>query len=571
METERRDLLPLLSVRDVSFTYREALAPALRGVSFDLSPGELLVVMGASGAGKSTLCRCLNGLIPHFLRGALTGKIIAVGRDTQHTRVAECAQQVGLVFQDFEAQLFSTNVELEVAFGAESLGLPRRQIAERVWKLLALVGLTHLAARRPASLSGGEKQRLAIAAALAADPPVLVLDEATSDLDPVGKAAVFKLARQLAGDAARRGVVFAHHDAEEAVGASRVLVLSHGQAVALDTPARVLSQPELLEANGVAPLAATSVLAALGLDERPLDEESAAERLLSRGLRIGEGTIGAWAERDRALAAGYGEPVIEAGGLGYAYSGGAAAISGIDLTIQRGEFVAVIGQNGSGKTTLVKHFNGLLRPTSGEVLVGGEPTRGQSLRSLAAEVGYVFQNPDNQIFAPTVLEEVAFGPRNFGLDDTEARARVAESLAAVGLTGREEEDPFSLTKGERQRVAVASVLAGRPEVLIFDEPTTGLDDRESRAMMALIEQLNRRGHTVIVVTHAMWLAAEHAHRVVVMQEGRIVLDAPTRAAFSQIDMLRRAAIIPPQVVRLSQLLGGTALTAPELIEALRGR
>ena len=570
METERRDLLPLLSVRDVSFTYREALAPALRGVSFDLSPGELLVIMGASGAGKSTLCRCLNGLIPHFLRGAMTGEVIAVGRDTRRTRVAECARQVGLVFQDFEAQLFSTNVELEVAFGAESVGLPRQQIAERVWKLLELVGLTHLAARRPASLSGGEKQRLAIAAALAADPPVLVLDEATSDLDPAGKAAVFDLARQLAGDASR-GVVFAHHDAEEAVGASRVLVLSHGQAVALDTPARVLSQPELLEANGVAPLAVTLVFAALGLDERPLDEESAAERVLSRGLRIGEGRIAAWAERDRARAAGYGETVIEVRGLGHAYGGGAAVISEVDLRIQRGEFVAIIGQNGSGKTTLVKHFNGLLRPTSGEVLVGGEPTRGQSLRSLAAKVGYVFQNPDNQIFAPTVLEEVAFGPRNFGLDDTEARARVAESLAAVGLTGREEEDPFSLTKGERQRVAVASVLAGRPEVLIFDEPTTGLDDRESRAMMALIEELNRRGHTVIVVTHAMWLAAEYARRVVVMQEGRVVLDAPTRAAFSQIEVLRRAAIIPPQAVRLSQLLGGTALTVSELVEALRGR
>jgi len=570
METERRDLLPLLSVRDVSFTYREALAPALRGVSFDLSPGELLVVMGASGAGKSTLCRCLNGLIPHFLRGAMTGEVIAVGRDTRRTRVAECARQVGLVFQDFEAQLFSTNVELEVAFGAESVGLPRQQIAERVWKLLELVGLTHLAARRPASLSGGEKQRLAIAAALAADPPVLVLDEATSDLDPAGKAAVFDLARQLAGDASR-GVVFAHHDAEEAVGASRVLVLSQGQAVALDTPARVLSQPELLEANGVAPLAVTLVFAALGLDERPLDEESAAERVLSRGLRIGEGRIAAWAERDRARAAGYGETVIEVRGLGHAYGGGAAVISEVDLRIQRGEFVAIIGQNGSGKTTLVKHFNGLLRPTSGEVLVGGDPTRGQSLRSLAAKVGYVFQNPDNQIFAATVLEEVAFGPRNFGLDDIEARARVAESLAAVGLTGREEEDPFSLTKGERQRVAVASVLAGRPEVLIFDEPTTGLDDRESRTMMALIERLNLRGHTVIVVTHAMWLAAEYAHRVVVMQEGSIVLDAPTRAAFSQIEMLRRAAIIPPPAVRLSQLLGGTALTVSELVEALRGR
>jgi energy-coupling factor transport system ATP-binding protein len=260
---------------------------------------------------------------------------------------------------------------------------------------------------------------------------------------------------------------------------------------------------------------------------------------------------------------------VEARGLAHCYRAGAAVISGVDLTIRRGEFVAIIGQNGSGKTTLVKHFNGLLRPTTGEVLVGGEPTRGQSLRSLASRVGYVFQNPDNQIFASTVFEEVAFAPRNFGLDDREARARVAESLAAVGLTGREEEDPFSLTKGERQRVAVASVLAGRPEVLIFDEPTTGLDDRESRTMMALIEQLNRRGHTVIVVTHAMWLAAEYAHRVVVMQEGSVVLDAPTRAAFSQTDLLRRAAIIPPQIVRLSRLLGGAALTVPELAQALR--
>jgi energy-coupling factor transport system ATP-binding protein len=203
------------------------------------------------------------------------------------------------------------------------------------------------------------------------------------------------------------------------------------------------------------------------------------------------------------------------------------------------------------------------------VFIAGQPTRGHSLRTLAAQVGYVFQNPDHQIFAPNVFEEVAFGPRNFGLEEEEVRARVSESLAAVGLIGREEEDPFSLTKGERQRVAAASVLAGRPEVLIFDEPTTGLDDRESRSMMALIDQLNRRGHTIVVVTHSMWLAAEYARRVVVMQVGRITLDAPTRTAFSRREELRRTAIIPPQVVRLSQLLGGTALTVAELVEALR--
>jgi len=559
----------LLSLRDLTFTYREADTPALRALSLDLHAGDLLVVMGASGAGKSTFCRCLNGIIPHFLKGTLDGTALVAGRDTRDMPVSQCARHVGLVFQDFESQLFATNVELETAFGAENLGLPREQIAQRVRDLLSLVGLSHLARRRPASLSGGEKQRLAIAASLAASPAVLVLDEATSDLDPVGKTSVFQLARELAADPAGRAVVFAHHDAEEAVGATRVLLLSHGKPLALGSPGQVLADVDLLSNNGVAPLPVAAAFAALGLEDRPLDEEAAVHHLLSQGMRIRAEALSRWADRDASHASAYGEPVIEVRELTYAYDPGEPAVCNIALSIRRGEYIAILGQNGSGKTTLLKHFNGLLRSSRGDVLIAGESTRGQSLRALAARVGYVFQNPDSQIFAPTVFDEVAFGPRNFGLDDGEVRDRVRESLAAVGFTGRETEDPFSLTKGERQRVAVASVLAGRPDVLIFDEPTTGLDDPESRAMMALIDDLNRRGHTIVLVTHAMWLAAEYAHRVIVMQEGRILLDAPTRSAFSQGDLLRRAALIPPQVVRLSRRLGGTALTLSELVEALR--
>ena len=558
----------LVSVQDLFITYREASGPALRGVSVELGAGELVVVMGASGAGKSTLCRCLNGIIPNFLQATLEGRVAIRGRDTRELRVADCARHVGLVFQDFESQLFATNVELEVAFGAESLGLPREEIAARVRELLGLVGLSHLAGRPPASLSGGEKQRLAIAAALAVSPDVLVLDEATSDLDPVGKSSIFDLARRLVSEAAGRAVVFAHHDAEEAVHASRVLLLAEGRPTALGPPERVLADPELLSANGVAPLAVTSVFAALGLEDRPFDEREGAETLLRRGVRVTPEAIARWQERDAARARDYGAPMIEARDLTHCYDG-QPAIEGINLTVRRGEHVAIIGQNGSGKTTLVKHFNGLLRPTNGEVVIAREPSREQRLRELAARVGYVFQNPDNQIFAPTVFEEVAFGPRNFGASEEEVRGRVAEALGAVGFVGRESEDPFSVTKGERQRIAVASVLAVRPEVLIFDEPTTGLDDRESRSMMALVDQLNRRGHTIIVVTHAMWLAADYAHRVVVMHEGRIILDAPTRAAFSHVEALRRAGIIPPQVVRLSSRLGGVALSPAELLEAIR--
>ena len=559
----------LLSLRDLTFTYRDAHTPALANLSLDLHAGDLLVVMGAGGAGKSTLCRCFNGIIPHFLKGTLDGTALVAGRDTRDMPVSESARHVGLVFQDFESQLFATNVELETAFGAESIGLPREEIAARVRHLLHLVGLSHLTRRAPASLSGGEKQRLAIAASLAPSPAVLVLDEATSDLDPVGKMSIFQLARELANDPAGRAVIFAHHDAEEAVHATHVLLLSHGNPIAFGSPGQVLADVDLLSSNGVAPLAVTAAFAALGLDARPLNEEEAVEHLLKQDMRIGDEAVSRWSDRDASRATAYGKPVIEARGLTYAYGEGEPALSSVGLSIRRGEYVAILGQNGSGKTTLVKHFNGLLRPCEGEILIAGEPARDRSLRALAARVGYVFQNPDSQIFAATVLDEVAFGPRNFGLADDDVRTRVRESLDAVGFTGREAEDPFSLTKGERQRVAVASVLAGRPDALIFDEPTTGLDDRESRAMMALIDDLNRRGHTIVLVTHAMWLAAEYAHRVIVMQEGRILLDAPTRSAFSREDLLRRAAIIPPQIVRFSRRLGGTALTLAELVEALR--
>jgi cobalt transport protein ATP-binding subunit len=559
----------LLTARDVRFTYQDAERPALQGITVELSPGELVVLMGASGAGKSTLCRCLNGIIPHFVKGDFQGEVHVLGRDTKDLRVADCARRVGLVFQDFESQLFATNVALEVAFGAESLGLPRAEIDVRVSHLLSLVGLSGLVHRRPASLSGGEKQRLAIAASLATDPAVIVLDEATSDLDPAGKSVVFEIARALTAASAKRAVVFAHHDPEEALRATRVLLLTEGRPTALDSPEQVLADPELLSRHGVVPLATTAVFQVLGLEERPCEEAQAAELLQGRGLQISDQTAAGWAARDAARAQKYGGPVVEVRNLTHSYEGGDPAVSGVALTLRRGEYVAIIGQNGSGKTTLVKHLNGLLRPTQGEVLIAGEPTRSQTLRALAQRVGYVFQNPDHQIFAPTVSEEVAFAPRNFGLDPDEVASRVSESLAAVGFSGREEDDPFSLTKGERQRVAVASVLAGRPDVLIFDEPTTGLDARESRGMMALVDELNRRGHTIILVTHAMWLAAEYAHRVIVMQEGRIILDAPTRAVFSQTETLRQAAIIPPQIVRLSQHLGATALTVAELTDALR--
>jgi len=268
------------------------------------------------------------------------------------------------------------------------------------------------------------------------------------------------------------------------------------------------------------------------------------------------------------------EPLLAVQDLGFTYREAAApALQHISFSISPGDPLVVMGASGAGKSTLCRCLNGIIPhfmkgTLQGEVRLLGEDTKSLSVAQCARHVGLVFEDFESQLFATNVELEVAFGPEGLGLPREEIARRVREQLSRVGLSHLARRTPASLTKGERQRVAVASVLAGRPEVLIFDEPTTGLDARESRSMMALIDRLNQVGHTVVLVTHAMWLVAEYAHRVMVMHEGKVILDAPTRSAFSQTDPLRQAAIIPPQIVRLSQRLGATALTLEELVEGL---
>jgi energy-coupling factor transport system ATP-binding protein len=275
-------------------------------------------------------------------------------------------------------------------------------------------------------------------------------------------------------------------------------------------------------------------------------------------------------EADERRIEGYGEPLIEVEGLTHRYPNGVVALEGVELTVRRGEFLAVLGQNGSGKTTLVKHFNGLLQPTEGSVRVHGEETVEQGIRRLGQRVGYVFQNPDHQIFSDTVADEVSFGPKIREMQEDEIDERVEEALAAVGLEGRGDEDPFGLTKGERQRVAVASVLAVRPEVLILDEPTTGLDYAEQRSMMDLVRRLNEAGATIIVVTHTMWVVAEYAHRVVVMRNGKMFLSGTVREVFSEEEKLRDASLRPPHIVSFGNALGFPVLSVEEMTKVTEG-
>ncbi len=551
-----------VEVLDLSFRYRAAGAHALKGLTFNIEEGQFTVIMGRSGAGKSTLCYCLNGLIPHFLRGEMEGHVRIFGLDTRAYRVAELARLAGLVFQDFEAQLFSTNVELEVAFGPENFGLPVEEIRRRVRDSLQAVKLTGYEHRQPAYLSGGQKQRLAIASILSIQPRLLVMDEPTTDLDPIGKMEVFETA-----DVLRRRsdstTVIVEHETEEAIKADRILIISEGRLVASGPPNQVLVDVPLLEQSGVMPPQTAHLFYLLGSPLRPLTVEQALEALASEGWQVSPER---YAEALHDSPAGYGDPVIWVEKLEHVYPGGVKALSGISLEIREGEFLAILGQNGSGKTTLVKHFNGLLKPTSGTVWVKGVDTRKASVNELGRIVGYVFQNPDHQIFAQTVYEEVAFGPRLYGLPRDEVDRRVKQSLESVNLSGRQDADPFLLTKGERQRVAVASILAAKPEVIVLDEPTTGLDYLELLGMMELVRHLNEQGHTIVVVTHSMWVAAQYAHRIVVINDGKIIADGTPREVFSREAVLAEAFLKPPPIVRLGNKLGTPFLSVEEAAE-----
>ena len=566
-----------LSAERLRFGYRSPAAasvprrpPALDGIDLALAPGTLTGVMGPTGAGKSTLVRALHRAVPGFFRGDLEGVVRLRGESLEGRSVADLAGDIGVVLQDFEYQLFSTNCALEVAFGPLNLGVPADEVRRRVTECLDACGLGGFADREPSSLSGGEKQRLAIAAVLAMRPGAILLDEPTTDLDPRGKR---DLHRILAGlrDAGRTLLVV-DTETEEMARADQLLLLAEGRIVGAGPPARLLADPALLRRCGVRAPQMVEVMEALGLPPRLCRPEECAEILRRAGLapRPGDPEPG---ERDSA------PEHLRLEGVRFAFQDGPEVLRGIDLRIGRGEFVAILGANGSGKTSLAKILAGILRPTAGRALIDGAPMAAQGAAGAARRAGYIFQNPDHQIAAATVAEEVGFALLNFGVPRAEIERRVAEVLPVAGLLGKEDEDPFVLTKGERQRVALASVLSYRPEVIIMDEPTTGLDETEQRRVMGLLARLNREGNTVVIITHSLPLVAEHARRVVVLDRGSVAADGPARRILGAGggrdgrlgEVMTRIGLEPLPVVRLGALFGATTLTPGEFAARCRTR
>lgn len=513
-----------------------------------MAPGERLTVLGPSEAGKSTLALCLSGLIPRMIKGDFAGDLVVAGIPVHACRPRDLAGEIGVLFQDFEAQLFSTRVDQEVAFGPENLSLPREELSRRVKETLALVGLDGLESRDPATLSGGQKQLLALAAVLALHPKLLILDEPTSDLDPVRVEELLEALDRLSRDQGLT-LMLLGEDLRLARLASRVVLLHRGEIAADGPPETVLRQVETLRRLGLRPPGLPALFHDLGQTELPLTLDEAAAQARSLG----------WEARPASLSPAEAHPLIASGPellalrqVSFTYAGGPPVFRNLFLNFRQGEITTILGPNGSGKTTLLKLLRGLLKPDSGEVWAAAE-----------LRIGFIYQNPDYQLFCEQVREEVAFGLRRQGFDPGEVDRRVEHALKRVHLSELAEEDPFSLTKGQRQRLAVAAVLALTPQVIILDEPTTGLDHREQEDMLNLIRELHDQGHTIIMVTHSMWAAATYARRLVILKDGQVRFDGPTRQVLAAEETLASCRLRPPAVVQLSHRLGFLAISSEE--------
>lgn len=544
----------------LSFTHEGAATPAVKGIDFAQDEGEHTVLLGASGAGRSTFLHCVSRAAPKYFPGTLEGSISLFGEDVTARSTAEVAGRLALVFEDFESQLFCATVESETAFGPESLALEPEEVRRRVAWALEMVGLRGLERRPPWTLSGGQKQRLAIAAAVAMKPSLLLLDEVTSQLDPRGARDIVETLARLRGGLT---LLSAETEPRLAADAARVVLMKDGRIEKSGPPEEVLKDVSLLRACGVEPPETCLLFEALGEAERPLVAEDAVEILLRKGY-VAAPVVEDERESEGAVLA-------ETNELTHVYPGGVEALRGVSVRFRAGELLAVVGENGSGKTTLAKHLNGLLAPTGGQVTVKGVPTRDYRGNSLQRVCAYLFQNPDEQIFARSVAEEVAFGLRNFGFRGERLRAGVEESLERVGLLAEADSDPRFLSLDRKQRLAVASVTAYEPEILILDEPTTGLDAEGGRRVMELALAARARGACVVLITHSMRLVAGHCDRALALKDGKVAFDGAPRRLFSERGLLDELHLAPPDLVRVGWGFDTVFLSVAEAAGRLRKR
>ena len=522
-----------LVIENLSFQYRTRSEPAIQNISFELKPGEILLIAGSSGCGKTTLARCVNGLIPRSYRGKREGKVLLHGKDVAEMQIADVAQTVGTLLQDPERQIVASNVYNEIAFGPENLGLPRTEIMRRVEEAMKRLKIEHLRDRATFDLSGGEKQKVALAGLLAMNPSILLLDEPLASLDPASAYEALDAFRNLADEG--KTVALIEHRVEDAIAArpDRMLYMENGQVKYLGS---IKDLPTEIDHHEV-----------------KLPAEWVVKRVQQTGEKV--------EKTEPASRPARGEPLVVFEHVDFRYSDETPLIlQDVNLTIQRGDLVAVLGPNAAGKSTLVKHAIGLLKPTRGNVLVEGRDTRSMSVAQIARVLGYVFQSPTHMLYAPTVREELEFGPKNLDFKKELIQESVTESISTVNLSGLEEYPPLGLSFGQQKRTTIAAVLAMRSKIMIMDEPTAGQDyanythflDAMCRPSVDALQSLVAANFAATMfITHDLDLAVTYANRVLLVGDRHIVADGSPEEVLKDFDLLRRYRVRPTSLLHLN--------------------
>lgn len=581
---------PALVVEDYSFWFKPApgrpeASPALVDVSFEIQTGSFVLILGRSGSGKSTLALNLVGIYPDYFGGRNQGRMLIKHPDRglinrRELEAADRFRLINMLFQNPEDQIVALTVEEEVGFALENYRFAPPEIHRRIDYALDLVGLDGFRRRETLHLSGGEKQRVALASMLALEPSILILDEPTSNLDPAGTADVLGTIDRVREKIGLTVMVIEHEVDEVFSRVDTVLLVEDHRVMGPFTPHEFMDERGIFVRDdmGLWIPQASEIgleLQALGIDLRgsvPLNGTELVEALetLDAGFPLASAPATGDVDPDPPAARKESRTtVIDVQNVSFAY-GDRQVLTGISLAIHRNELLAIVGQNGSGKSTLAILFNGIAKPDSGVVLVDGIPTSDYDFAHLVKRVAYIFQVPEKQFVCRTVYDEIAHGLRSLGLSETDVDERTLAFLETVRLLDRRDASPYVLSHGQKRRLSVAAMVIGNPEVVVLDEPTFGQDYHQAQNLMQLLRALADDGAAVVFITHDMRLVAEYADRTAVLCDGEIVFDGTPSRLFADKEILARTRLKPPAVHDIAdRLFGEPVLTTPALSQRIQ--
>lgn len=535
---------------DFSFQYKSLDKPTLKNINLKIQKGEKIVIIGASGSGKSTIGRCLNGLIPHAIKGQCSGKLNIAGKDTSRFEMQHYTELVGTVLQDTDSQFVGLTVGEDIAFALENQCTPTAEMYPVVKSTAQMVELESMLDRSPQELSGGQKQRVSLAGILVDDVDILLFDEPLAALDPKTSKKTIEIIDQLHRDAGKT-IIIIEHRLEDVLhrDVDRIILMAEGQIVADMMPDELLAS-SLLETHGIREPLYLSALKSAGCAVNTNDKPA---NLSSLSLEQYKGDVLDWFNASHIDAQPIKQPaLLTLSGLTYSYNGDVNAVDDVSFSVNKGEFVSILGKNGSGKSTLTKLIMGVVEPDLGKIFLNDQDLAELSIFERSQRVGVVMQNPNHMISHHMIVDEVAFGLRNRGIDEKIIDEKVMHVLTLCGLKKYRNWPIDALSYGQKKRVTIASILVLEPELLILDEPTAGQDYRSYTAMLSFIKELNATlGITVVIISHDMHLVLEYTTRSIVLSDSKLIADAPMTEVFSQPDLLAKANLTTTSLYELA--------------------